>query len=86
MPSIDVVGKTGAGSPAQIGDMGLKVVVYIGSDKTTPLKSLLVLPAAVKKKLEYKPAFKPVIVKMPLASLTIVTGPTGFPLSEYFTW
>jgi hypothetical protein len=85
MPSIDVVGKTGAGSPAQIGDMGLKVVVYIGSDKSIPLRSLLVLPPAVKKKLEYTPAFKPLIVKLPLALLTIVTGPTGFPLSEYVT-
>ena len=51
-PLLDVVGSTGAVVPAQKGGIAVNVGTYIGSDKITPVKRLVVHPLINSEKLE----------------------------------
>ena len=81
IPLLEVVGKTGGGSPAQKGGIVLNVGIKIGSDKTTPVVTTSVLPLLLNMKFVYKPALSPGIDKNPLPFDTIVTGPLVTPPS-----
>ena len=69
-PLLDMVGKRGAVVPAQNGAMGVKVGMKIGFDRITPVKRLVVQPLMSNEKLEYNPAFNPVITIWPLPLAT----------------
>src|SRR5687767_9897335 len=81
-PLFDIVGKTGAGSPAQNGGTGVKLGKNIGLDKMTPVKTSSTVPFRLNEKGVYIPAFKPEMDRCPDAFETIVTGPIVIPLSE----
>jgi len=82
MPLFDMVGNTGAGSPAQNGGTGVKAGRNMGFDKMTPVKTSSILPFRSNVKGVYIPAFKPVILSCPDALETMVTGPIVTPSSS----
>lgn len=80
-PLLEVPGKEGGGSPAQMGGKGLKVGKKIGSLKGTPPTNVTVLVPSLKVKPVYIPAFRPVITTWPSKPELIVTGPFVMPPS-----
>ncbi len=81
IPFKEVVDKTGAVVPAQNGGMDANTGRKIGFDKITPVNKLVVHPLMVTVKLEYKPAFNPLMIICPDAFAVNVSGPTGTPSS-----
>ena len=78
---MEVDGKTGAGSPAQIGGMALNTGKNIGSLSTTPVDTTVMTPLRLNIKLVYKPAFRLEMVISPAPLATSVTGPFVTPSS-----
>jgi hypothetical protein len=78
---VEVDGKTGAASPAQIGGKVLNTGKNIGSLSTTPVDNTVITPFRLKIKLVYKPAFKLEMVICPVPLATSVTGPLVMPSS-----
>jgi hypothetical protein len=78
---MELAGNVGAVVPAQKGGIPANVGMKIGFDNTTPVKRFVVHPLISNEKLEYIPAFNPLIITWPDALATIFTGPTGVPSS-----
>lgn len=81
IPLSEVGGNVGAVVPAQNAGMGANTGKKIGLDNITPVNRLVVQPLIVNAKLEYKPAFNPVIIICPDAFAVKERGPTDTPSS-----
>ena len=81
IPLLDTAGKVGGVVPSQKGGNELNEGANIGSDKTTPVNTSVVVPPSSKMKLVYKPLLKPVIDTCPVALAVMVTGPLTVPFS-----
>ena len=86
MPLLDMAGKTGGVSPAQIVAKEPKRGTAIGFDNCCPVNTFDILPLKSNIKLLYIPAFKPVMVNCPAAVEVMVTGPVITLSSVYVTW